>query len=140
MPPFRPIRQTTRGPTSYRQRTPNVEAGTTIASARTNNPNGVRAGRPRAGGSTLIGGIQHLSEPLPLTKCLVTFLHAVPQEPVHVVSELQEPCLHDHSTQRHPPAKTHRQHGAKKDCSVTGFLVNPTARPMSLWLLAGPCS
>jgi len=25
-------------------------------------------------------------------------------------------------------------------CSVTGFLVNPTARPMSLWLPAGPSS
>src|SRR3954453_9299906 len=91
-------------------------SGITV-SARTNNPNGVRAGRPRAADSTpspRTGGIQHLSEPLPLPKCLVTFLHAVPQEPARVVSELEEPFLHAHSTQRHPPAKTHREHGAYK--------------------------
>jgi hypothetical protein len=30
--------------------------------------------------------------------------------------------------------------GLTKDCSITGFLVNPTARPMSLWPAAGPSS
>ena len=35
------------GPTSDRQHTPHLVAGTTIASARTKNPNGVRAGRPQ---------------------------------------------------------------------------------------------
>src|SRR4029453_6508606 len=73
----------------------------------------------------LIGGIQHLSEPLPPTKCLVTYLHAVTQEPVRVVSELEEPCLHDHSTQRHPPAKTHRQHGAYKRLQRYGLPREP---------------
>jgi hypothetical protein len=48
--------------------------------------------------------------------------------------------LHDHSTQRHPPAKIHRQHGAYKRLQRYGFLVDPTARPMSLWPAAGPSS
>src|SRR4029453_5621897 len=42
-----------------------------------------------------------------------------------VVSELEEPCLHDHSTQRHPPAKTHRQHGAYKRLQRYGFPREP---------------
>jgi hypothetical protein len=52
--------------TAYRQRTPNVDAGTTIVSARSNNPNGVRAGRPRAGDNTpspRIGGTRAMRTP-----------------------------------------------------------------------------
>jgi hypothetical protein len=45
--PVPPTRQQVRGPTSDRQRTPHLDAGTTTRSARTKNPNGVRAGRPR---------------------------------------------------------------------------------------------
>ena len=50
--PIPPIRQTMRGPTSDRQHTPHLDAGTTTASARTKNPNGVRAGRPHPADST----------------------------------------------------------------------------------------
>src|SRR5512132_4125879 len=50
--PLQPIRQATRGLTNDRQHTPHLDAGTTTGSARTKNPNGVRAGSPRAGDST----------------------------------------------------------------------------------------
>jgi hypothetical protein len=57
--------------------------------------------------AVLIGGIQYLSEPLPLTKCLVTFLHAVPQEPVRVVSELESPaCMITQHSDIHLPRLT----------------------------------
>ena len=42
----------TRGPTSDRQHTPHLDPGTTTRSARTQNPNGVPAGRPRLADST----------------------------------------------------------------------------------------
>jgi hypothetical protein len=47
-----PTRQQIRGATSGRQRTVHLDAGTTIASARTKNPNVVRAGRPHPADST----------------------------------------------------------------------------------------
>jgi hypothetical protein len=50
--PIPPVRQTMRGPTSDRQHTPHLDAGTTTASARTKNPNGVRAARPHPADST----------------------------------------------------------------------------------------
>ena len=50
--PVPPTRQQMRGPTSDRQHTPHLVAGTTTGSAHTNNPNGVRAGRPRPADST----------------------------------------------------------------------------------------
>ena len=40
-----PTRQQMRGPTSERQRTPHLDAGTTKASARTKHLNGVRTGQ-----------------------------------------------------------------------------------------------
>ena len=46
-----PTRQQMRGPTSDRQHTPQLDAGTTTGSAHTKNPNGARAGRPRPAGS-----------------------------------------------------------------------------------------
>jgi hypothetical protein len=45
--PMPPTRQQMREPTSDRQHTPHLDAGTTTRSARTKNPHGVRAGRPR---------------------------------------------------------------------------------------------
>jgi len=50
--PVPPTRQQIRGATSGRQRTVHLDAGTTIASARTKNPNVVRAGRPHPADST----------------------------------------------------------------------------------------
>ena len=47
-----PTRQQMRGPTSDRQRTPHLDAGTTTRSARTKNPNGVQSGRPRPADNT----------------------------------------------------------------------------------------
>ena len=49
--PVPPTRQQMRGPTSDRQHTPHLVAGTTTGSARIKNPNGVRAGRPPPAGS-----------------------------------------------------------------------------------------
>jgi hypothetical protein len=45
MSPMPPTRQEMRGPTSERQHTPHLDAGTTKASARTKHPNGVRTGQ-----------------------------------------------------------------------------------------------
>ena len=50
--PVPPTRQQIRGATSGRQRTVHLDAGTTIASARTKNPNVVPAGRPHPADST----------------------------------------------------------------------------------------
>ena len=47
-----PTRPQMRGPTSDRQHTPHLDAGTTTGSAHTKNPNVVRAGRPLPAGST----------------------------------------------------------------------------------------
>jgi hypothetical protein len=66
--------------------------------------------------SSLAG--QHLSEPLPLTKCLVTFLHAVPQEPVRVVSELGSPaCMITQHGDIHLPRLTDSM-GLKKTAAL----------------------
>ena len=48
-------------------------------------------------------------------------------------------CMITQHSDIHLPRLTDSM-GLTKDCSVTGFLVNPTARPMSLWPAAGPSS
>jgi hypothetical protein len=66
--PIPPIRQTTRGPTNHRQRTPHLDAGATTGNARTKHLVNVRTGQSRPADSTSVVGSRRSEHEVALKK------------------------------------------------------------------------